>query len=564
MQDQLRSKEELLQELACYHQRAGRNLNEIRLNALYKLTQMSDKTLQEVMDFGLEEAIRLTDSKIGYIYYYDESTELFALYSWSSSVMDQCAVIEKQTVYELQKTGLWGEAVRQRKPIITNDYGAPNQYKKGYPEGHVPLTRHMNLPIFTGRKIVAVIGVGNKETDYTEDDVTQLQLFMDGLWNIAERKRIEEELRKSEEKLRTVADFTYDWEYWLAPTKKILYCSPSCHRITGFSSEEFIKSPSLLSSIVHPQDIGIYHRHIEHFHDQNKQFEEGQELEFRITARNGEEKWIGHVCRQVFNEEGVFLGRRVSNRDITDRKRSEMMLIQSSEEIKRLNENILNMVKIMSHDIRGPLVSMAATLKLVQRGSYGSMDDSVANTVKDLSVRVKQVLGIAEDCLGKAHAVDEHMKIEKYEIDLRQEVIDAVLDELSNEIAAGKITIDNKLGAIPAGAIVVNASKMWLKVVYRNLFKNAIKYGGHGCTIAFGYEDHGSFYRLNVYNTGIPIPEEKHSILFTKFGRVEGGTVREGIGMGLYLTKEIIKRHGGDIWYEARVNGSDFVFILPK
>jgi PAS domain S-box-containing protein len=564
MQDALKSKKALLQALTYYRQPVARNLNEIRLNALLKLSQVNEKSLQEIMDFGLEEAIRLTDSKIGYIYYYNERTELFTLYSWSSSVMDQCAVIEKQTVYELQKTGLWGEAVRQRKPIVMNDYSAPNQYKKGYPEGHVPLTRHMNLPIFIGKKIVAVIGVGNKESDYTEDDVAQLQLFMDGLWNIAEKKRIEEELRKSEEKLRTVADFTYDWEYWIAPNMEILYCSPSCNRITGYSSEEFIKTPSLISSIMHTQDIEIYNNHIAHFHDPNKLFEEEQELEFRIITKNGEIKWIGHVCHQVFNEEGVFLGRRVSNRDITDRKHSEMMLIHSSEEIKRLNENILHMLKIVSHDIRGPLVAMAATLKLLQHGSYGRMDDSVANTVQDLSGRVKQILGIAEDYLGKAHAVDAHMKIEKYEIDLRQEVIDAVLDELSNEMEAGEITIDNKLGAIPSGAIVVNASKIWLKVVYRNLFKNAIKYGGYGCTIAFGYEDQGSFYRLNVYNTGSPIPEEKRSTLFTKFGRVEGGTVREGVGMGLYLTKEIIKRHGGDIWYEAKHNGSDFVFILPK
>jgi PAS domain S-box-containing protein len=387
---------------------------------------------------------------------------------------------------------------------------------------------------------------------------------MDGLWNITEKKRIEEELRKSEEKLRTVADLTYDWEYWITPNMEILYCSPSCNRITGYSSEEFIKTPSLMSSIILTQDIEIYNNHIEYFHYPNTQFEEGQELEFRIIAKNGEVKWIGHVCRQVFNEEGVFLGRRVSNRDITDRKHSEMLLIQSSEEIKRLNENILNMLKIMSHDMRGPLVAMAATLKLLQRGSYGSMDDSVANTVQDLSIRVKQILGIADDCLGKAHAVDAQMKIEKHEIDLRQEVIDSVLDELSNEIEAGEITIDNKLGAIPTGTIVVNASKIWLKVVYRNLFKNAIKYGGHGCTVAFGYEDQGSFYRLHVYNTGRPIPEEKRSTLFTKFGRVEGETFRDGIGMGLFLTKEIINRHGGDIWYEAKHNGNDFVFTLPK
>ena len=241
-----------------------------------------------------------------------------------------------------------------------------------------------------------------------------------------------------------------------------------------------------------------------------------------------------------------------------------MMLIQASEEIQRLNDNILKMLKIMSHDIRGSLVSMSATLKLLQRGSYGRMDDSAANTVQDLSARVNQILGIADDCLGKAHAVNAHMKIEKHEIDLRQEVIDSVLDELLNEIAEGEIAIDNKLGAIPTGAIVVNASKIWLKVVYRNLFKNAIKYGGHGCTIAFGYEDHGSFYRLNVYNTGRPVPEEKHSTLFTRFGRVEGETVREGVGMGLFLVKEIINQHGGDIWYEAKHNGSDFVFTLPK
>jgi signal transduction histidine kinase len=234
------------------------------------------------------------------------------------------------------------------------------------------------------------------------------------------------------------------------------------------------------------------------------------------------------------------------------------------DERKRLNENILSMLKIVSHDIRGPLIAIASTLKLLQRGSYGRMDDSVANTVQDLSIRVKQILGIADDCLGKTNAVDAHMKIEKHEIDLRQEVINSVLYELSNEIEAGEISIDKRLGTIPTGTILVNASKQWLKVVYRNLFQNAIKYGGHGCTIAFGYEDHGSFYRLNVYNTGTLIPEDKRSVLFSKFGRVQGDTVREGVGMGLFLTKEIINRHGGDIWYEAKHNGNDFIFTLPK
>src|SRR5574340_223793 len=187
------------------------------------------------------------------------------------------------------------------------------------------------------------------------------------------------------ENLRTVADFSYDWQYWVSPGSDILYCSPSCFRITGYSPEEFLKHPGLISGIVHPHDLEIFNNHVEYFHDRNNYFEEGQELEFRIVARDGEVKWIGHVCRQVFDKEGTFLGRRISNRDITDRKHSEVMLIQASEEIQRLNDNILKMLKIMSHDIRGALVSMAATLKLLQRGSYGRMDDSAANTVKELS-----------------------------------------------------------------------------------------------------------------------------------------------------------------------------------
>ncbi len=377
------------------------------------------------------------------------------------------------------------------------------------------------------------------------------------------RKSAEDTMRKSEEKFRTIADFTYGWEYWIAPTDEILYCSPSSTRISGYSPEEFIKTPSLLQSIIHPGDMEFYRRHIEVFHNS---YDDGEQIQFRIRTKNGDERWIGHACKAVFNEEGKFLGRRVSNRDITDSKLKEMEIAESRQHINTLNDNILKMLRIMSHDIRSPLIATSATLKLLLRGTYGKLDESVFQTVKDLSIRITQIIGLAEDCLAKAQVVDSELQIEKNEIDLRREVIEAVLAELAAEIEKKNIFIDNRLGAIPTGTIIVNASKMWLKVVYRNLFSNAIKYGGHGCTIAFGYEDHGSYYRFNVYNTGIPIPEDKRSILFTKFGRVmrDGETVQDGVGMGLFMTKEIINQHGGDIWYEAKPEGNDFIFTLPK
>jgi PAS domain S-box-containing protein len=240
-------------------------------------------------------------------------------------------------------------------------------------------------------------------------------------------------------------------------------------------------------------------------------------------------------------------------------------LCESERRIRELNENILNMLMVMSHDIRGPLVSMAATLKLLLRGSFGGMDESVWHTVEDLLARVRNLIGIAEDCLGKAHSFEVMQHMERKAIDLRQDIIDPVLDEVSGDIEQHQILIDNRLGAIPAGRIPIGADMIWLKVVFRNLFKNAIKYGGKGCTIAFGFEDHGSFYRLNVYNSGKPIPEEYRDRLFTKFTHIDDGAEKkDGFGMGLYLIREIIRKHEGDIWYEARKDGSDFILILAK
>ena len=111
-------------------------LNEARLASLLRISQYSSTSTQELLDYALDEAIALTDSRIGYIYFYDETTQQFTLNTWSKSVMQQCAIAEPQTIYHLEKTGLWGEAVRQAEPIVVNDFQQPHPLKKGYPPGH--------------------------------------------------------------------------------------------------------------------------------------------------------------------------------------------------------------------------------------------------------------------------------------------------------------------------------------------------------------------------------------------------------------------------------------------
>ena len=170
-------------------------LNEARLQALVQLNQMTGASLQEIADFAFDAAVALTGSTIGYLAFMNEDESVLSMHSWSKTAMRECTIIDKPIVYQVVNTGLWGEAVRQRKPVITNDYQAPNPLKKGHPEGHVKVLRHMNAPILDGERIVIVAGVGNKAAAYDDSDVRQLTLLMQGMWQLLQRKRAEEEIR---------------------------------------------------------------------------------------------------------------------------------------------------------------------------------------------------------------------------------------------------------------------------------------------------------------------------------------------------------------------------------
>ncbi len=179
-------------------------LDESRLEALLKITHFTDTSLQGIADFVQEEAVRLTQSKIGYLAFLNDEGTVLKVYSWSKNIMKECKVQGKKLEYPLGKTGLWGEPIRQRKAIIVNDYEASNPLKHGYPEGHIKLKRFMSVPIFDGKRIVGVAGVGNKEKDYDQSDVRQLTLFMEGMWRIIERQKAEDKLRNYAEELSKV------------------------------------------------------------------------------------------------------------------------------------------------------------------------------------------------------------------------------------------------------------------------------------------------------------------------------------------------------------------------
>jgi PAS domain S-box-containing protein len=166
-----------------------------------------------------------------------------------------------------------------------------------------------------------------------------------------QRKLVEEELHKIEERFRLFADYTYDWETWRGSDGKYIYVSPSCERITGYQREEFISDPWLITKIVHPDDEEKISEHLR----EESVHKRVLHVDFRIISRTGEERWISHYCQAVYGKDGSWLGRRSSNRDITERKQVQTELqrvnralkvlsgcnqamMRSSEEVKFLQE----------------------------------------------------------------------------------------------------------------------------------------------------------------------------------------------------------------------------------
>ena len=175
-------------------------LNSKRLQSLLRISRYQTKSTQDLFDYALGEAINLTSSKIGNIYFFDETTQRFKLNSWSKEVMKECSVMNPPTFCDLDTTGCWGEAVRQRQAIIINNYQSDNPYNKGTSEVDVSLLRLLITPVVVDNKIVAIIGVANKAADYNESDIRQLSLLMNKVWEISERAVLIENLEAAKKR----------------------------------------------------------------------------------------------------------------------------------------------------------------------------------------------------------------------------------------------------------------------------------------------------------------------------------------------------------------------------
>jgi PAS domain S-box-containing protein len=381
---------------------SGRRIRESELRLKYMLGfyEHAGKGDEDLRSYAVEGACIITASPLAYLAFMNEDESELTMYAWSRSAMAECAMAEKPITYKTEKTGLWGEAVRQRRPVITNDYPAPNPAKKGYPDGHPHITRHMNVPVIEEGRVVLVAGVANKATDYTESDANELLLLMQGLWNLLKARRMEEERRAGEEKYRTVVENSSDAIY-IYRGDRLLFANRRVSELTGFSEEELLAGN--VWDRVHPDD----RTRLQEARDRRTAGDPiPHSFSARVVTRNGEVRACEFTVTLImYQDQPALLG---IIRDVTEKQQLEAERSAAFEQLANAEEELRKQYDELAdaeEQIRTRTQQMeeiAATVPGVVFQFYARSDGSMGFYY--VSGRSLEILGLDNTSLEFFHA----------------------------------------------------------------------------------------------------------------------------------------------------------------
>ncbi|MDD5475831.1 MAG: PAS domain S-box protein, partial [Syntrophales bacterium] len=173
-----------------------------RLEALWNITLLSADDIKGVAEQALSSILDLTESSLGFFGHMNTDESVMTIHTWSGEAVEGCHMTDKPEDFPIAEAGLWAEAIRNREPLVFNDFSTPHPARKGLPEGHVDLKNLMVVPLFSGGKITAVAAVANKPFDYDDQDLNVVTSLLRSIESIIENKEAQEALRRSEYNFR--------------------------------------------------------------------------------------------------------------------------------------------------------------------------------------------------------------------------------------------------------------------------------------------------------------------------------------------------------------------------
>jgi two-component system, sensor histidine kinase and response regulator len=449
--------------------------------------------MDELLTATLDEIEALTGSTIGFYHFLEPDQTTLSLQNWSTNTLkNMCTATGKGSHYDVAQAGVWVDCVHARRPVIHNDYAALPD-RKGMPAGHAPVVRELVVPIFRGKVITAIIGVGNKSADYTEHDLDIISQLGDLCWDIAERKRAEDELRqyqghleelvtertaalkqeimahkRMEEALRKAKE---EWECTFNALPELIAIIDTRHRIlqTNQAMAECLGlTPAACVGIpcyqaVHGLDAPpSFCPHQQVLQDRQAHtaevFEEGLGGDFLVTAS------------PLFDARDNVFGSVHIARNIDEQKRFEEQLQDTAKAAETANHAKSEFLANMSHEIRTPLNAILGFAEILE----GKITDTQQRQyVSLIRASGKTLLRLINDILDLS-------KIEARKLELQYGAVNPRLvcqevAQIFSEMASEKgldfiLELDPKL---PQNLLL---DEIRLRQILLNLIGNAMKF----------------------------------------------------------------------------------------
>jgi len=565
--------------------------NENRLRSLVGILQHATQSSVELLDYSLAKAIELTESKIGYVFTYDEERQELILNSLNEGSLEHDMILNPQKCYTLDQTGFWGDAVRQRSPILLNDFQAQQQLMNGYPAGNILINRFISIPVIVKEQIVAVAGVANKESEYDESDVLQLTLLMDDAWKAVQRERVEEALRQSEERYEAIINnlpnsivniLDNEFRYQFTAGEALEETGLTNDSLVGktifdvlepvLAQELAIKYQQVLkgNTIQVEVEFGdkFFHLHATPLRDNAGNINQILVLSINVTERHITEQKL--ITTQIKLKELLVeadQSRKALLSVIEDQKLAEeqiqklnqeleLRVRQRTAELMVANQELEAFSYSVSHDLRAPLRAMDGFSAALLSG-YSEQIDSQGKHYLERIQEASQRMGLLiNDLLNLS-------RVTRVDFSRQMVKLSEIVHELAAELQSQKH--ENNIAFTIAEDVVAEGDPHLLKIVLDNLLNNAVKFSSkqENAIIQFGVKSQNNELIYFVSDNGVGFDMAYAGKLFSPFQRLHGMHEFPGTGIGLVTVQRIIHRHGGRIWPESELNhGATFYFTL--
>lgn len=397
---------------------------------------------------------------------------------------------------------------------------------------------------------------------YTVDDNGEILFHQGIIRDVSERIISERVLRESEEKFKAIANYGASWEAWFNKKGRLIWMNTYAEQLTGYTVDEYLNTPKFLPMLVHKEDLG----RVQQIFMGALKDETGENVEFRTLRKDGSWFWISVSWRPIYDSNGNSLGFRTSARDITERKQAELEIKKLNEELEqRVTERTAQLEAAFrdletfsytaSHDLRTPLRALNGFASILLEDYAPALDSEGRRLLKVIIDNANKMGVLIDDLLSFS-------RNGRQEINFSVIRMHKLANTIFTELATGAGNVHFNIQPIPDAY----GDPAMIRQVWVNLISNALKFTAsvpeRMIEIGSYSQDHETVYF--VKDNGVGFDDKNAQHLFGVFKRLHNSRDFEGTGIGLAFVKQIVTRHNGHVWADARPGqGAIFYFSLP-